>query len=597
MLPVAMVGFGDVSAKAASSVKNFKEQITSTRTESEKLALSLKTAAEAKKLLGSDARTSVQLGGEAMMTAKNSADAILKSGSVQEIGRLRPELIAAGESINDINTAMVRVASSATSMKQLTKDAADDQRIAAEHAYVAWKKVTAGQLELAGSIRTAQQAEQAYQAAQADAAGNGPEIKAQQLAFLSTVQSDRQAITSARAQAVQGEHAYEQAVRSVNDALRSQAQAVRGVSEAQYSLTQAEYSLEQARQTEITDLGKIATLTQAVAQARQDAGRALQQAQFTATGDKLGVSQAKLAMQDAQRAAMMGPQGGGWNPNAQAELNNAYQQARLQYLEAVTAAHNSAQDLTHAQKLGVDKAPGVVSANQALADGYKQVATDSHSVQDASHGVADAQQGVADAMQGVVSASQQVQDAYYNVGQAATTQQGDVKALADAQAKYVSDQAVEVVTLKGIQDTAVKNMNDTRDQLVSAVQKVEQEFDQLGIHGVDAFNVLNTALSLNPALEQLLGITPTNPMVKVGVTTNAGAGTSASGSFPAATPSSAPPIPSDSPSTGGGKHPKSLGGTGGENHYHFNITLPAGTTPEQAFNEFRYKELATREAG
>jgi hypothetical protein len=275
-------------------------------------------------------------------------------------------------------------------------------------------------MALHSATRTLADSVKAYAENEATAAGQGPVIAAMRAQAADQAKQDSLDIISTQRAEQEAARGVTAANEGLDEAFHSRSEALRGVASAQRELS--------------TDQANAIRLTHDLATAYADAKESLYQLTQAGKGDKIGVREAQLALEDAKRAAASGPTSFD-DPNAREKLNLAVERAQLQ-VEA--AKHNAAAnqvELNKAQKAGVDGAPQVVSAQQAIKDNTLATAEAHHSLSEAERGVHAADRQIRDSAYAVVSARQASRDAARDEASAVSKASEDQR---DA-AKEISD--------------------------------------------------------------------------------------------------------------------------------------------------------------
>jgi predicted SnoaL-like aldol condensation-catalyzing enzyme len=266
-------------------------------------------------------------------------------------------------------------------------------------------------------------------------------------------------VEAARRSVTDATHSYENAQHSVQQAAQGVVDAETGVASAERNLEKAQQS---ARQTQV-----------ALTQARKDAAEQLKSLHLQLNDQVVSEERARLKLFDQLRSSA----GAGVTPdNAHAVLaqettssNEAVKKAALDLIEAQNALADTLNQgallrdqVNKADKNGIDQAPGVIaaqdavrnsqeqvnSAQQALAKAHDQVSSAVYSLQQAYYNLGKAQQGIVDAQANVIKAQDAVREAVYNEHRAR---------VAVKDAIYNEHQAL--LALRGAQDAA-RTAND-----------------------------------------------------------------------------------------------------------------------------------------
>lgn len=300
-----------------------------------------------------------------------------------------------------------------------------------------------------------------------------------------------QAVTQAQQSLANANYSYEQSLQGVASAQHSYVQAQQSVQTADQGVVTAQRSLQDAiagvgtaesnlTKSEVSEQQALVNLSTARQQAAEDL-KSLQ-LQLNDQVESEEAAQLKLYQQQATSAAA-----GVTSANAQqiageqvTSTNQAQIQAALDLISAqnsladtLNTGMNLRQQVNTATQEGVDGAPGVVSAEQALQNAQDQVASSAQAL-------VKAQQGVITAQQGVVTAEQGVENAYYSEQQAG---------LAVSNAQHGVQQAAEGVTT-------------ANQALTTAQQNASRELDLTSAAGLRNYGMLQT---LNQALQNLYG--------------------------------------------------------------------------------------------
>jgi hypothetical protein len=268
-----------------------------------------------------------------------------------------------------------------------------------------------------------------------------------------------QGVAAARRSVTDATHSYENAQHSVQQAAQGVVDAENGVASAERNLEKAQQS---ARQTQV-----------ALTQARKDAADQLKSLHLQLNDQVVSEERARLKLFDQLRSSAST----GVTPdNAHAVLaeqttssNEAVKKAALDLIEAQNALADTLNQgallrdqVNKADKNGIDQAPGVIaaqdavrnsqeqvnSAQQALAKAHDQVSAAVYSLQQAYYNLGKAQQSIVDAQANVIKAQDAVREAVYNEQRAR---------VAVKDAIYNEQQAL--LALRGAQDAA-RTAND-----------------------------------------------------------------------------------------------------------------------------------------
>jgi SLT domain-containing protein/phage-related protein len=254
------------------------------------------------------------------------------------------------------------------------------------------------------------------------------------------------------------------AEQSLADAQRSASEEVQNALQGQ---ERAEQSLADAQRQALR-------AQQALNDARQAAARNLQDLQLAAIQADLDQRSATLQLAQAQQALAAARA----NPFA---APGQVEQAQLQLDEAQLAAQRAAvqkqragEDLSTAQQQGVEGAPGVVSAQDALLNARQGVSAAQQQVANAARALADAQISAAER---VANAQQAVTDAYR---QQAQTARQSAEAIIRAQEGVASAQNANAAAATKAA-AAMAALSPAGREFVQFLQQVKPLFDSIGL--------------------------------------------------------------------------------------------------------------------
>jgi len=276
-------------------------------------------------------------------------------------------------------------------------------------------------------------------------------------AIANTFKQADQSVVNARNAVSDASHSYAASQRSVADAQHSAAAAARAVGDAEQGVAEARHGVESAQRAVKDAIEGVTNAQKAYVRSQEqarDAEVSLHEARRQALQD---LKELKLAMEDQvvseesarvrvfetqQKAAELGVTPGNAVAIAATPVtaeNLDQVKAAIDLRSAQNALNNTMnsgvklrEQVAEADRLGVEGARGVVSANRQLRDAQQQVA-------DAAKGVQRAQQQVADANYGLQQANRGLQRAHQAVADAAYGEQRAHQAVTDAQ--YASERS------------------------------------------------------------------------------------------------------------------------------------------------------------
>ncbi|WP_027947220.1 transglycosylase SLT domain-containing protein [Amycolatopsis taiwanensis] len=337
--------------------------------------------------------------------------------------------------------------------------------------------------------------------ASASVAATSEAFLKQQLAVAQAATSMTQQFTQADAQVVQAEQSVADAHRSVEQAARAVADAQQGVVNAAHSLAQAQRSLQDAYTGVATAEQAYTRAQQAELQAQQALNKAREQAiqdlkdlHLQLEDQVLSEQQARVQLFDAEQAAA---EQGVTADNARtiaAQEVTATNEAQIKAALSLIGAQNALNDtlnsgdklrkqVNDADRAGVDGAPGVLSAQNALRNAQDQVASSAAALVKAHQQVEDAQYGVQQASLALQHAHQQVTDAQYQEQRAADQLRVAQQNLRDAQ--DAASRSLDLHTAAGqrnlgmvlsLWDTITKSGLPIQQQYRTAIDDVASAF-------------------------------------------------------------------------------------------------------------------------
>lgn len=282
-----------------------------------------------------------------------------------------------------------------------------------------------------------------------------------------------QGLTDAREQAadsaVSAAERVQQAEQSLADAQRSAAEQVYNALEHQQ---QAEQSLAEAQRQALR-------AQQDLNDARQSAARNLQDLQMAATQADIDQRSATLQLAQAQQALISVQSNPFAAPGQLTAAQLQLESAQLAAQRATVQKQRSGEDLTTAQQQGVEGAPGVVSAQDALSRAQEGVGSAQQQVADAARAVSDAQ---IEATEKVANAEQAVTDAYRQ--QAIQARQSG-EAIAKAQEAVYNAENGNAAAVSKV-SAAMAALTPAGREFVLFLRGIKPELDSIGAAAQEA---------------------------------------------------------------------------------------------------------------
>jgi SLT domain-containing protein/phage-related protein len=322
--------------------------------------------------------------------------------------------------------------------------------------------------------------------------------------------------TSASQNAGKNAQAISDAEQSVADARQSAADsavsAAERVQQAQQSLADAErtsveqvnQALERQKQAEqsLADAQRQALRTQQdLNNARQSAARNLQDLQLAAVQADIDQRSATLQLAQAQQALISVRSNPFAAPGQLAAAQLQLESAQLSAQRTAVQQQRSGEDLATAQQQGVEGAPGVVSAGDALTRAQEGVGSAQQQVGDAGRAVADAQ---IEAAEKVANAEQAVTDAFRQ--QAIQARQSGEAIVKAQEALYNAENSNADAVSKV--NTAMAALSPAGQQFVLFLRSIKPELDSIGLAAQQALlpGIQAGIQALLPTLPAIRGV-------------------------------------------------------------------------------------------
>lgn len=258
-----------------------------------------------------------------------------------------------------------------------------------------------------------------------------------------TFQQADQQVTQARQSVASAAHGLEAASRSVADAQHGEATAARALVQAHQGVADAERGVLTAQRSLIDAQRQERDAQLAINEARQQAIRDLKDLHLQMEDQRVSEESAQVRLFEArQKAKDFGVTDTNVRDIASQDVtaeNLDQTKVAIDLLSAINGVNNAfntgvklREDLSQADRAGIEGSKGVQSAQQQLASAQRAVSDASYGVEQAQKAVIRAQQGVADASYAQERAHQAVRDAQYQQRQASQQLTSAQGALNDA---------------------------------------------------------------------------------------------------------------------------------------------------------------------